>query len=151
MPEEIDRQALIDEEHLKLLSLGYLITAAMTAFFALFALIYVAFGVSVVSIIARKSVVADNPGQALPAAIGWIIAGVGLGIFLFVAAFAAAKLRVAFCIKKRKSRTFCMVIAAICCLGVPYGTILGVLTFMVLGRASVVRMFQASQESGVAP
>jgi hypothetical protein len=151
MSEEIDRQAVIDEEHLKLLSFGYVITAAMTAFVALFVLLYVTLGVSVVTIIAHKPLVAGNPGQAIPAAIGWIIAGVGLGVFLIVAAFAAAKLRVAFCIKKRKSRTFCMVIAAICCLGVPYGTVLGVLTFMVLGRASVVRMFQANNESGVAP
>ena len=151
MPEEIDRQAVLDEEHLKLLSLGYLITAAMTAFFALFALIYVAVVVGVVTIAARKPLVAGNSGQAIPAAIGWIVAVIGLGFFLVVLAFAAAKLRVAFCIKKRKSRTFCMVIAAICCLGVPYGTLLGVLTFMVLGRASVVRMFQTSQESGVAP
>ncbi len=151
MPEEINRQALIDEEHLKLLSLGYVITAAMTAFFALFALIYVTVGVSVVTIIARKPLVAGNPDQAVPAALGWIIGGIGLVVFLFVAAFAAAKFRVAFCIKKRKSRTFCMVIAAICCLGVPYGTLLGVLTFMVLGRVSVVRMFQASQASDAAP
>jgi hypothetical protein len=151
MPGEFDRQAVIDDEHLKLLSLGYVITAAMTAFFALFALIYVAVGFSVVTIIAHKPLVAGNPGQAVPAALGWIIAVIGLGVFLIVAAFAAAKLRVAFCIKKRKSRTFCMVIAAICCLGVPYGTLLGILTFIVLGRASVVTMFQSSQASGVAP
>jgi hypothetical protein len=151
MPEEIDRQAVIDEEHLKLLSLGYVISAAMTAFVELFALLYVTLGVSVATIVARKPQEPGNPEQGFPAAIGWIIAVAGLGLFLVIATLAAAKLRAAYCIKKRKSRTFCMVIAAICCLGVPYGTALGVLTFMVLGRASVVRMFQTSEESSVAP
>jgi hypothetical protein len=39
---------------------------------------------------------------------------------------AAAKFRVSWCIRHRRSRTFCMVIASIGCLEIPYGTLLGV-------------------------
>ncbi len=34
MSDEINRQSIIDEEHLKLLSLGYMISAGMAALFA---------------------------------------------------------------------------------------------------------------------
>jgi hypothetical protein len=44
VPESGNRQSIIDEEHLKLLSLGYMISAATSAFFSLFGLMYVAMG-----------------------------------------------------------------------------------------------------------
>ena len=45
MSEELVRQAIIDEEHLKLLSLGYMISAATSAFFSLFGLMYMIMGI----------------------------------------------------------------------------------------------------------
>ena len=45
MPEEIDRQSIIDEEHLKLLSLGYMISAGVAAFFSFFGLLYLFIGI----------------------------------------------------------------------------------------------------------
>ena len=57
---------------------------------------------------------------------------------------AGLKLAAAFCIKKRKSRVFCMVVAAIECLEIPYGTLIGVCTFIVLDRDSVIRLFDAN-------
>ncbi len=144
MSEGLIRQSVIDEEHLKLLSLGYMISAATTAFFSLFGLMYLFMGVVISAAIAHKPEVATNTGQEPPAFLGWIFAGIGLGIFLVMIILAAAKLRAAFCIKNRKTRTFCMVMAGISCLEIPYGTVLGVLTFMVLGRISVVRLFDSS-------
>ena len=51
------------------------------------------------------------------------------------------KLRAAFCIEHRKSLTFCMIEAALCRLGIRYGTLLGVFTVLVLGRGSVTSQF----------
>jgi hypothetical protein len=146
MSEEFDRQRLIDDEHLRLLSLGYIISAAMTAIGTLFALLYVFAGFVVMGVLSRHPNLAGSSGQMSPAFIGWIITGIGLGIFLVTLALAAAKFRAGICIKRRKSRTFCMVMAGISCLGVPYGTILGVMTFMVFGRPSVIRQFQSHAE-----
>lgn len=143
MPEDYARQSIIDEEHLKLLSLGYLISAAISAFYSLFGLFYVLAGGVVATIISRNHVATAQPTGEPPAFIGWIFAGVGLSIFLFLLGLAAIRFQAARCIKKRKSRTFCMVVGAISCLEVPFGTILGVLTFLVLGRASVERMFES--------
>jgi hypothetical protein len=143
MSGELDRQSLIDDEHLRLLSLGYMISAAMTAVGTLFALLYVFAGFVVMGVFSHRPEVAGGTGQMAPAFIGWIISGIGLAIFFVTLALAAAKFRAGICIKRRKSRTFCMVIAGISCVEFPYGTLLGVLTFMVFGRPSVIRQFQA--------
>ncbi len=67
-----------------------------------------------------------------------------MAFFLILITLAGLKLGVALSLKKRKARTFCMVVAAFECLGVPYGTLLGIFTFIVLGRDSVTRLFEAS-------
>jgi hypothetical protein len=147
MTEEYTRQFIIDEEHLKLLSLGYMISAAITGFFALFGLMYMMLGVMMVGIISHSPEMLTKTGQQSPAFVGWFFGVIGLTFFLVGLALAAAKLRTAICIRNRKSRTFCLVVAGITCLGIPYGTTLGVFTFIIMGRDSVARLFQSSAPS----
>ena len=53
-------------------------------------------------------------------------------------------------LKKRKNRTFIMVVAGINCLQIPFGTVLGVFTIVVLSRPAVTNLFlQPSQNSRV--
>lgn len=146
MSEDVLRQSILDEEHLKLLSLGYMISAAMTAFSSIFGLWFLFMGTVFRFVAVNGQKFPSKAGQPPPAFIGWIFGGIGAGIFVVFLVLAALKLKAAFCIKRRESRTFCMVIAAITCLGFPYGTALGVLTFIVLDRDSVSRLF-ASQPS----
>jgi len=147
MPEESSRQAIIDEEHLKLLSIGYMISAGVSAFFSLFGLMYVFMGAAMGVALSHAPHAATNTSEPPPALFIWLFGGIGLVIFLLMIGIAALKLRVASCIKRRTSRTFCMVIAGISCLGVPYGTVLGVLSFIVLGRESVARLFNPAVAS----
>jgi hypothetical protein len=142
MPEEIARQVVIDHEHLKLLSLGYMISAGISAFFSLMGLMYMVMGAFMSAMISQMPKTAGNGNQPPPAFIGWLFSGIGLAIFLLLMGIAALKLRAAFCIRQRRSRTFCMVVAALCCLGIPYGTLLGVLTFIIMGRDSVASQFK---------
>jgi hypothetical protein len=142
MPESLTRQSIIDEEHLKLLSLEYMFSAATSAFFSLFGLIYVVIGIAMSAIISHAPV-SSRPGQQPSAFVGRIFAGIGLALFILMIVLAAAKLRAASCIKRRRSRTFCMVMAGISCLEVPYGTVLGALSFIVLGRESVAQLFNS--------
>ncbi|HTZ48277.1 MAG TPA: hypothetical protein VMH20_11835 [Verrucomicrobiae bacterium] len=147
MTDEFTRQGILDEEHLKLLSLGYIISAATTAFFSLFGLMYVFMGIFIGTIGSHQSetvAVASRSGQAPPAFLGWFFTMIGIVFFVIAMVLAAAKLQTAFWIKRRKARTLCMVVAGISCLGIPYGTALGTLTFMVLGRDSVSRLFDAT-------
>jgi hypothetical protein len=140
MSDELVRQAIVDEEHLKLLSIGYMISAATSAFFSLIGLMYMFMGIFMGAVISHQADVAGK-GQAPPAFVGWLFGAIGLGIFLFLIGMAAAKFRTAMCLKRRESRTFCMVVAGVSCLEVPYGTVLGVLTLIALGRNSVAQLF----------
>jgi hypothetical protein len=49
-------------------------------------------------------------------------------------------------LKECKSKTFCQVIAGITCLHVPTGTVLGVLTYIVMNRPSVMTMFEPNRK-----
>lgn len=149
MTNEVDRQTILDDEHLKLLALGYMISAAVSAFFSLIGLMYLGMGVFVGQMISHMPTTAANANQPPPAFFEWLFGGIGLIIFLLMLGIAALKLRAAFLLKQRKGRTFCMVVAAICCLGVPYGTLLGVFTFIVLGRRSVEHMFREPQPATI--
>jgi hypothetical protein len=145
MPEAVDlpafRQAVIDEEHLKLLSLGYMISAGFNALFACFGLFYALIGAVLGSSFAHVSRTGADANQLPPAFIGWIFAGIGMVLIAVSLTFAILKFCTASSLKRRTSRVFCMVVAGITCLEFPYGTGLGVLTFMALGRESVVRLF----------
>ena len=143
MAEELDRQAILDEEHLNLLSWGYMISAAIAVMFSLFGLVYVVFGIIMLTVSAHAPAVAEKANQAPPAFVGWFLGGIGLAMFLLMIAVAITKYWAGRCIKKRKSRTYCMVIAGLGCMEIPYGTALGILTFIVLGRQSVMKLFDA--------
>jgi uncharacterized membrane protein YhaH (DUF805 family) len=142
---EENRQSIIDEEHLNILSIGYLVSAGVSAFFALFGLLYVFIGIMMSTALTRLPSSATNPVQPPPPVfVGWIFAVFGLVFFLSAAAMAAARFRAAWCLKHRKWRVFCMVVAGIGCLEFPYGTALGIFSFIVLGRDSVVQLFSST-------
>jgi hypothetical protein len=143
--DETLRQAIADEEHLKLLSIGYLLSAGVAALFSLMGLVYVFMGVLAGTLL--ENAAKQTKGSPPPVFVGWIIGVVGLAIFLLLISLAILKFFTARCIKKRRSRTFCLVVAALSCLEFPYGTVLGVFTFLVLDRYSVQRLFQVAGET----
>jgi len=142
MPDETFRQPIVDEEHLKLLSLGYMISAGMAAFVSLFGLLYVAIGIVMSVAASHAPRTAARPNEMPPAFIGWFLGVAGLTVFILMIALAFLKFQTGLNIRHRKSRTFCMVVGAISCLEFPYGTLLGVSTFIVLGRDTVERLFR---------
>jgi tryptophan-rich sensory protein len=97
----------------------------------------------IMSVVFNES--ARQQRQSPPPAFGWIFGIIGLTLFLLMVGVAILKFRAAQCIKHRRSRTFCMVTAAISCLEFPYGIVLGVFTFLVLGRSSIKDLFEPPQ------
>ena len=142
MPYSPEQQAFVDEEHLRLLALGYYISAAITAFFSMIGLFYAFTGAAIGLALSKAATeAAAQPNEPSPQLLGWIFGAIGVGLFFAMIAMAALKFYAGRCLKQRKSRTFCMIIAAFSCLEIPYGTILGIFTFMVLERPSVARLF----------
>jgi hypothetical protein len=46
-------------------------------------------------------------------------------------------------LRRRRYRTFSLIVAGLNCLHMPLGTVLGVFTFVVLGRESVIQLYEA--------
>ena len=82
-----------------------------------------------------------------PRSLGVFFGVFGLVFFTAAVNLAIAKFMAAARIRRRRSRTFCLVVAGISCLGIPYGTLLGVCAFMVLGRDSVASLFAMPKAS----
>ena len=136
--DEETRQFVIDAEHLKLLRWGYFLSAGITACFSLFGLLYAGMA------LLFTSLPVEEGQEAPPEQIAWIFGIVGIGITVVMLAVAAAKLKVAKALRERTSRTFCFVVAVITMFGMPYGTLLGVFTLLVLSRPSVAQAFGAN-------
>lgn len=137
------RQAIIDAEHLKLLRWGYIVSAVMTGLFSIFGLFYAGMAFLITSLPVKEG--QDAP----PEQIAWLFGGVGMTMTIVMLVLMAAKLKVAKALRERRSRTLCYVVAVITLFGIPYGTLLGVLTLLVLSRPSVARSFEARPPSSV--
>jgi hypothetical protein len=141
---EIDRQGILDGEHLRLLRIGYFIQGGTTVFICLFGLLYVFMGIFAFSSFANTP---RSYGAPPPQFVGYIFAGIGGFFTLAGATLATLKFLTARALGRRRSRTLCIVTAALSCVFVPYGTALGVSTFVVLGRPSVRTLFNGGAKA----
>ena len=130
MPELIDR----DQEHLRLLMVAM---AGFIGFFSLFGLLYVGMGAMFLSGAMPQS---GNPRDD-PRFIGLILAGMGSAFVVLGLTFALLTFLAGRSLRDRRRKTFIYVVAGLGCLHIPWGTGLGVATFMVLGRPSVKALF----------
>jgi hypothetical protein len=130
-----------DQEHLRLLSLFHYICAGILAFLACFPVIHLVLG-----LVLALHPNAFGPGKDQPpAVIGWVLVAFAGSIILFGWTLAAVLALAGRCLARRKSYNFCMIAAAVGCLFMPFGTVLGVFTIIVLARPSVKELFQVSR------
>lgn len=129
------RQRVLDEEHLKLLSLFYKVSAAMAVLYGSFGLIYMFIGFA--ALLSEAS--GANPGDTAGLAVFFIF-----GLLFLAFGWGTAVLRwiAGVKLKQRKGLLFCQIVAGFTCLETPYGTAVGVMTFIVLSRPSVRAMFE---------
>jgi hypothetical protein len=131
-----------DKEHLQLLAIFHYIVAGLAALFSFFPLLYTTVGA--VFIFAARHGTA-KPGEDLPPEfLGWIFAVLGSLLFLMGIAMAICILIAGRSLAHRKRYSFAFVMACIECLFVPFGTILGVFTIVVLSRESVPALFSSA-------
>lgn len=136
------RQGVIDDEHLRLLRIGYFISGGYTAFLIPIGLLYAGMGL-------LFSHLPAGSGPPPPAFMSWVFGIVG-AVFAGVATLATVmKLMTAVRLKERRSRVLCLVTAGFSCFEIPYGTALGIMTFTVLGRPSVRQSFDQRANLGV--
>lgn len=127
-----------DDQHLQLLSIFHYVVGGLIALFSLFPLIHLAMGLGMVT----GTFPADNAedAQALRA-VGGAFACFAGGLILGGLALAGCVAAAGAFLARRVRYTFCLVVAAVECLFMPFGTVLGVFTLVVLMRDPVKRKF----------
>jgi hypothetical protein len=125
-----------DAEHLRRLAIFHWLLAALTALFSLLPVINLVIGIIAVN----GTVDASNP---TPAAMGGFFVESALLFVVFGLGFSVPLAYAGRCLQRRERYTFCLVMAALACMQVPFGTVLGVFTLVTLVKPSVKAMFAA--------
>ena len=133
-----------DQEQLQLLSIFHYVVGGLTALVACIPFIHFFVGLAMVAGWFHKPEPDVAPIGVVLMVIAslFILCGWTLAVLLIVAGRFLAK---------RRHRTFCVVVAAIACLFMPFGTILGVFTIVVLMRESVQALFAGGSPSAGPP
>jgi hypothetical protein len=127
-----------DQEHLRLLSIFHYVVAGLSALFACIPMIHVGLGLFM-ALAPEK--MASHGQAAPPAFLGWFFVVFGSCFILAGWTFAACVFAAGRCLAKRKRLLFCQVMGGIECIFMPFGTVLGVFTLLVLSRESVKPLF----------
>ena len=131
-----------DEHYLRVLSIFHYVVAGLATLFALFPTVHLAVGIAMAS-----GVLSDDPKDALPIALTgwflvlfaslWILCGLAFSTCVFLA---GRNLNV------RRRYRFCLFMACLECMFMPFGTVLGVFTIIMLAREPVKVQFGASEK-----
>jgi hypothetical protein len=124
-----------DEQHLTLLSVFHYVVGGLAGLFACFPLIHLTIGIAMLTGAIDGAPVFVGMLFAM-FAILVILAGWTLAICLIIAGRNLAR---------HRHYTFCLVIAAISCTFMPFGTVLGIFTIIVLMRPSVKELFAENE------
>jgi hypothetical protein len=127
-----------DEEHLKLLGIFHFVVGGLTALFACIPLIHVGLGVAMLS-----GALGGGKGPPPPPLLGWLFLVIGATFVLSGWALAIAILIAGRKLRRRQSRLYCLVVAGLECMFMPFGTVLGVFTLIVLTRELAKELFMA--------
>jgi len=125
-------------QHLRLLSIFHYVVGGLAALLSCFPVIYLATGIAFVVVASR----AEDAANAPPAVVGWVFALLGGVMMLLGWAFAACVIIAGRFLARRVHHTFCLVMGGIDCLFMPFGTVLGVFTIIVLMKPSVRALFE---------
>jgi hypothetical protein len=137
-----------DSEQLRLLGVFHYLVGGFEALFALFPVLHLIVGLGILG--GSGPFGPERGPGAPPAFVGmvglffvafsgfWILVGMTLGLCTVIA---GSRLR------QMRARQFCTVVAACNCLVMPFGTVLGVLTLLVLNRDGVRHAFDLGTEA----
>jgi hypothetical protein len=126
-----------DEDYLRLLSIFHYVVGGLAGLFACFPMIHVVVGLMFIF----SPEMFQGKGEQPPPWFGWIFVIVGSMAIIIGWIFAILILAAGRCLAKRKRYMFCLVVAGIECMFMPFGTALGVFTIIVLMRDSVKQLF----------
>jgi hypothetical protein len=129
------------KEQLNVLAISHYVVGGLHALFGSFGLIHVSFGVAILlGLFPNESRAAAGPEMAMAAIfaiIGSIVVAAGwtLGIVTILSGRRIAR---------RRSRKFSIIVGAINCALLPFGTTLGIFTLILLSKDSIIQEYGES-------
>lgn len=134
------------EQQLRLLAIFHYVVGGLTALFACFPLIHLAIGLAMVF---WPQTLSDPTNHPPPMILGWMFIAIGGAMFFFGQALAACIIITGRFITRRKRYLFIFIVACCECMIMPFGTVLGVFTIILLSKESVKVLFNPSSTSPV--
>ena len=132
-----------DREHIRLLAVFHYVVAGIAALCALFPVIHLVVGLAMVT--------GRLPNQKDPEFVEWM----GWFFIFLASSFMAIGFAFAICLaiagrylSRHRHYRYCLVMAALACMFMPFGTVLGVFTILVLMTESVRTMFSGEPAAG---
>ena len=138
-----------DLDQLRLLSIFHYVLAGLCIFPLLYGVFYMVIGIFAGAMIAS----APNTNDSGPPAVlfGGIFVIIGLFIVIVSLTIGFLIFKSGRNLSKQTGYTFCFVIACISCVFMPFGTILGIFTLIVLSRDTVKAIFNGQNVSNYNP
>lgn len=124
-----------DAGHLKILAICHFVYAGLNALSSCIPIVYFNFFGGLFAF------AANDQGDPAAATIGWVFVFIGGLITLLIWTITALIAFAGRNLLERRGRLYCVVVAALMCINVPLGTVLGVFTLIVLSRPSVRILF----------
>lgn len=131
-----------DEHYLRLLSIFHYVVAGLAMLCSLFPTVHLAVGVAMAS-----GLFNDDPKDALPIALaGWFLVLFAALWILSGLAFSTCAFLAGRNLNARRRYKFCLFMACLECLFMPFGTVLGVCTIIMLAKEPVKALFGVSEK-----
>lgn len=130
-----------DTEQLRLLSIFHWVVAGLAALFACLPLFHLFFGIAMIT--GWGEFQSQDPVAGVA---GWFFVAFASVFILSGWTFAVCLAMAGRFLSQRRHYMFCLVMAGIACMFMPFGTVLGVFTIVVLVRDSVRQMFGVAEK-----
>jgi hypothetical protein len=147
-PQPFGREYEKDRQYLHLLTIFQFVLAGLATVMSLCPIAGLAMGIFMLSSAAFPTTpaVPGAPSSAPPPQfLGWVMVAEYSFFLLLLLVQATVSCIVGFGLKRRKRWLTCMICSGIQCLFIPFGTVLGVFTIIVLVRESVKKLFQQGE------
>ncbi len=134
-----------DAEHLRLLSIFHYVVAGLAALFACLPTFHFVIGLAMIG------GWGDMPADPEAELVGWFFVIFAAVFILSGWVFAVCLALAGRYLSQRRHYTYCLVMAGVACMFMPFGTVLGVFTIITLVRDSVQRLFGRGVEATATP
>lgn len=127
------------EENIRLLAIFHYVFAGLVAAFSCIPIIHIVLGA--IMLVSPETMCSDDCKEMPPEFLGWIFIGIGAFVMMIGFAFAATVAVAGRFLSKRRHHKFCIAVAAVSCLFMPFGTVLGVFTLITLMKPEAEALF----------